>query len=126
MDGTKKITVAVLFGLGTLLLLASLTSLCMALLLKITKINESSLVITIFVFALISMLVAGFVSGVKAKVKGWLVGGTTGVAYSFLVFLVNYLGYSQSLSSENMLYHAGLIATSMIGGIFGVNVAKKE
>jgi putative membrane protein (TIGR04086 family) len=126
MSSTKRLGVAVLFGLGTLLALAALTSLIIAMLLKMTELDEANLAITIMILAIISMIIAGFISGLKAKVRGWFAGGATGVAYSVLVFLFNYLGHSQGLSSENMLYQLGLIASSMIGGIFGVNAAKKE
>ena len=126
MSSTKRLGVAVLFGLGTLLALAALTSLIVAMLLKMTELDEANLAITIMILAIISMIIAGFISGLKAKARGWFAGGTTGVAYSILVFLFNYLGHSQGLSNENMLYHLGLIAASMIGGIFGVNAAKKE
>lgn len=126
MTGTKKLTIAVLFGLGTLLLLASLISFCIAMLAKLTSINDSTLIIIVFVLALLSMLIAGFVSGMKAKIKGWLAGAATGLMFLFLVFLINYLGYSETLSKESLMYHLGLIAASTIGGIFGVNNAKKE
>jgi putative membrane protein (TIGR04086 family) len=126
MTGTKKLSIAVLFGLGTILLLATVASFCIALLAKMTQLSDSTLIIVVFVLTLISMLISGFVSGVKAKMKGWLAGGSTGLMFSLLVFLVNYLGYSEPLSKENMLYHLGLIAASTIGGIFGVNTAKKE
>ncbi|WP_028402911.1 TIGR04086 family membrane protein [Ectobacillus panaciterrae] len=126
MTGTKKLSAAILFGLGTILLLATVVSFCIALLAKLTKISDSSLIIVVFILTLLSMLISGFVSGAKAKMKGWLAGGSTGILFSFLVFLVNYLGYSQPLSKENMLYHLGLIAASTIGGIFGVNTSKKE
>ncbi|MFX3624534.1 MAG: TIGR04086 family membrane protein [Ectobacillus sp.] len=126
MSGTKKLSTAVLFGLGTILLLASFTSFLMALLAKVTDIKDSTLFIMISVLAVVSMLASGFVSGLKAKMKGWLAGGFTGLLFSLIVFLVNYLGYSEALSKENMLYHLGLIAASTVGGIFGVNMSKKE
>ncbi|MBO9130477.1 TIGR04086 family membrane protein [Bacillus sp. 165] len=125
MTGTKNLGKAVIFGLCTILCLAVLMSACLSLLLKLTKIDESSLTITTLVLAVLSMLISGFVSGVKAKVKGWLAGGGTGVIFSLFVFLINYLGYSQTLSKENLLYHALLLAASTVGGIFGVNITKK-
>lgn len=126
MSSSKRLGVAVLFGLGTLLALAALTSLIVAMLLKMTELDEANVALAIMILAIISMILAGFISGLKAKARGWLAGGATGVAYSILVFLFNYLGHSQGLSNDNMLYHLGLIAASMIGGIFGVNAAKKE
>ncbi|MDG4655397.1 TIGR04086 family membrane protein [Ectobacillus antri] len=126
MSGTKKLSTAVLFGLSTVLVLAAIASFGIALLAKLTNISDSSLVVIIFILAIISMLASGFVSGMKAKMKGWLAGGATGIFFSLFVFLINYLGYSQGLSKESMVYHLGLIAASTIGGIFGVNTANKN
>ncbi|MGF9963311.1 TIGR04086 family membrane protein [Bacillus rhizoplanae] len=125
MDGTKKLSIAVGFGIVTLLIFASLTSIIIALLLKFTNINEKTLSISLLVLALVSTVIAGFVAGVKAQGKGWFVGGSTGVAFAVLVFLVNYLGFSSSLSNTQLLYQLVLIAASTIGGILGVNIGKR-
>ena len=66
--GTKKLSSAIGFGIITLLILASITSMIMALLLKFTNINEGTLVIIIFIIALsIYALLSGFIAGEKAK-----------------------------------------------------------
>lgn len=125
MDGTKRLSTAIGFGVITILILASITSMTIALLLKFTNINEGTLAITIFVFALLSMLISGFVAGKKAQGKGWLVGFTTGLTFTILVFLVNYLGFSHSLSNSQLLYQLALMGSSTLGGIFGVNMTKR-
>ncbi|MFJ8529755.1 TIGR04086 family membrane protein [Bacillus sp. NPDC094106] len=125
MDGTKRLSTAIGFGVITVLVLASITSMTIALLLKFTNINEGTLAITIFVFALLSMLISGFVAGKKAQGKGWLVGFTTGLTFTILVFLVNYLGFSHSLSNSQLLYQLALMGSSTLGGIFGVNMTKR-
>ncbi|MEK5250815.1 TIGR04086 family membrane protein [Bacillus sp. FSL R9-9530] len=126
MDGTKKLSSAIGFGIITLLILASITSMIMALLLKFTNINEGTLVIIIFIIALLSMLTSGFIAGKKAQGKGWLVGFTTGLTFAILVFLVNYLGFSQTLSNSQLLYQLALMGASTLGGIFGVNMSKQN
>ncbi|MGE0992381.1 TIGR04086 family membrane protein [Bacillus sp. GMa5/2] len=126
MDGTKKLSTAIGFGIVTLLILASITSMIMALLLKFTNINEGTLTVTIFILALLSMLMSGFIAGKKAQEKGWLVGLTTGLTFTILVFLVNYLGFSQTLSNSQLLYQLALMGASTLGGIFGVNMSKQS
>ncbi len=69
MDGTKKLSTAIGFGIITLLILASITSMVMALLLKFTNMNESTLTVTILILALLSMLMSGFIAGKKHKGK---------------------------------------------------------
>lgn len=125
MDGTKKLSIAIGFGIITLLLLASITSMVIALLLKFTNINEGTLAIALFILALLSMLISGFIAGKKAQGKGWFVGFTTGLTFTILVFLVNYLGFSHALSKSQLLYQLGLMGASTLGGIFGVNMTKR-
>ncbi|AXK20087.1 TIGR04086 family membrane protein [Bacillus sp. COPE52] len=126
MDGTKKLSTAIGFGIITLLILASITSMVIALLLKFTNMNESTLTVTILILALLSMLMSGFIAGKKARGKGWLVGFTTGLTFAILVFLVNYLGFSQTLSNSQFLYQLALMGASTLGGIFGVNMSKQN
>lgn len=126
MDGTKKLSTAIGFGIITLLILASMISMVIALLLKFTDLNEETLAVTIFILALLSMLISGFTAGKKAQGKGWLVGFTTGLTFTILVFLVNYLGFSQTLSNSQLLYQLALMGASTLGGIFGVNMSKQN
>ncbi|ASI79732.1 TIGR04086 family membrane protein [Bacillus pacificus] len=126
MDGTKKLSTAIGFGIVILLILATVTSMIMALLLKFTDMNERTLAVTIFILALLSMLISGFTAGKKAQGKGWLVGFTTGLTFTILVFLVNYLGFSQTLSNSQLLYQLALMGASTLGGIFGVNMSKQN
>ncbi|MFU2029744.1 TIGR04086 family membrane protein [Bacillus wiedmannii] len=126
MDGTKKLSTAIGFGIITLLIFASIISMVMALLLKFTGMTEETLAVTIFILALLSMLISGFTAGKKAQGKGWLVGFTTGLTFAILVFLVNYLGFSQTLSNSQLLYQLALMGASTLGGIFGVNMSKQN
>ncbi|AZJ22504.1 MULTISPECIES: TIGR04086 family membrane protein [Bacillus] len=126
MDGTKKLSTAIGFGIITLLIFASIISMVMALLLKFTDMTEETLAVTIFILALLSMLISGFTAGKKAQGKGWLVGFTTGLTFAILVFLVNYLGFSQTLSNSQLLYQLALMGASTLGGIFGVNMSKQN
>ncbi|KEK26344.1 TIGR04086 family membrane protein [Bacillus gaemokensis] len=125
MDGTKKISTAIGFGIITLLILATVTSMVIALLLKFTHISEGTLATTLFVFAILSMIISGFIAGKKAQGKGWFVGLITGLTFTILVFLVNYLGFSNSLSNSQLLYQLALMGSSTLGGIFGVNMTKR-
>ncbi|GAA3321143.1 hypothetical protein GCM10020331_035600 [Ectobacillus funiculus] len=87
MSSTKRLGVAVLFGLGTLLALAALTSLIIAMLLKMTELDEANLAITIMILAIISMIIAGFISGLKSKKsEAGLLGGQQALPTLFLFF----------------------------------------
>lgn len=125
MEGTKRLSIAVGFGIVALLIFACMTSLFIAILLKFTDINEGVLSIVVMVLAILFMLISGFIAGAKAQGRGWFVGAITGLTFFILVFLINYLGYDKPLSNEQLLYQLALIAASTIGGIFGVNLAKR-
>ncbi|MBM7651798.1 putative membrane protein (TIGR04086 family) [Neobacillus cucumis] len=71
----------------------------------------------------IGLFGGGFLSGGKRKEKGWLIGGVTGLLYSFLVFLFQYLGYDRLFNAEQVIYHTCYILIAMMGGILGVNIA---
>ena len=104
----RKIINAIGFGIVTLLILASITSMIMALLLKFTNINEGTLTVTIL-YSLFYLCLCLDLLPAKGSRKGWLVGFTTGLTFTILVFLVNYLGFSQTLSNSQLLYQLALM-----------------
>ncbi|MCD8509229.1 MAG: TIGR04086 family membrane protein [Bacillus sp. (in: Bacteria)] len=61
-------------------------------------------------------------SGGRSGQKGWLAGATTAILYSFVIFLVQYLGYNQGFDTQQLAIHSGYVLVAMLGGIFGVNV----
>jgi len=51
-----------------------------------------------------------------------LSGALTGIGYTLIIFLFQYLGHDSLFSLEQMVYHACYIVTAMMGGILGVNM----
>jgi putative membrane protein (TIGR04086 family) len=72
------------------------------------------------------MFIGGFITGAKGKTKGWLLGLCTSIVYSFVVFLVQYLGYSKSFSNHQMFYHLIFLGVCVIGSIVGVNASSQK
>ena len=121
----EKLSTAIGFGIVILLILATVTSMIMALLLKFTDMNEGTLAVTIFILALLSMLISGFSAGKKYKERlASRLHNRTYIHYT--CFLVNYLGFSQTLSNSQLLYQLALMGASTLGGIFGVNMSKQN
>ena len=120
--GSKKLGVAVLYGVTTIFVIALFTSLLLSLILRFTNVQESSLTWIILGISFIALFIGGFVSGGKGKEKGWLIGGMTGLVYTLIIFLFQYLGFDSSFTMEETLYHLGFLGAASIGGIFGVNV----
>jgi len=118
---------AILYGVLTTFIIVLTSSVVLSLLLRFTKIQESSLTWIILTLSFLALFIGGFVSGGKGKQKGWLVGGGTGLLFTLLVFLVQFLGYPQtSFSLEQMAYHIGYITVAVLGGVIGVNMTGKR
>lgn len=71
----------------------------------------------------IGLFGGGFLSGGKRKQKGWLVGGVTGILYSFIILMFQYLGYDRFFDAEQAIYHICYSLIAMMGGILGVNLS---
>ncbi|QPA30204.1 TIGR04086 family membrane protein [Thermaerobacillus caldiproteolyticus] len=117
---------AIVYGIVTIFLLAAIVSFFLSLMMKFTSIEESSLTWMIFTSSLLSMFIGGFVAGGKGKEKGWLMGGATGVLFTVIVLLFQFLGLEQSFSLKQWLYHLGFLAAAMLGGVLGVNITASQ
>jgi putative membrane protein (TIGR04086 family) len=123
---SKQFGTAVLHGLIAILLLAIVSSLIFSLILRLTSVQESALQFVILAVSFISIFVGGFISGGKGKEKGWLLGGATGLLYSIIIFLFQFLGYDSLFNVEQLIYHTCFTLIAMMGGILGVNLTSKS
>jgi putative membrane protein (TIGR04086 family) len=113
-------------GLAAILLMIMVCSLVLSLLLRFTGLTESSLKWVTIGLSFLSLFIGGFISGKKGQSKGWLLGGGTSLLFSFLVFLIQYLGYQSTFNSSQYMYHALFLILAMIGGIMGVNLSSHK
>lgn len=120
---SSKMLSAMLTGLIVVLGIILTCAVIISLLLRFTSIPESSFTWIIVGLSFLALFLGGFVSGKKGREKGWILGAGTGVLFSLIVFLVQYLGYQTQFDSEQYLYHLGYIIISLFGGILGVNLA---
>lgn len=102
------------------------TTLILAFFLRFTDLGEQTLSWLTFTSGCIALFIGGFVAGFKQKEKGWLIGGLTGIGFTIIVFLIQYLGYKQSFSLDQLTYHGGYIFFALIGGVIGVNFAQNN
>lgn len=119
---SKSLGTAMLYGLIFIFAFAVLSSLIFSLILRFTSVQESSLQYVVTTLSFIGLFGGGFLSGRKRKEKGWLIGGLTGLFYSLIVFLFQYLGYDRLFDFEQIIYHTCYTLISMMGGILGVNI----
>ncbi|MEH7251997.1 TIGR04086 family membrane protein [Neobacillus niacini] len=120
---SKSFGTAILYGLIFIFLFAIVSSTIFSLILKFTSVRENSLQYVITAISFIGLFGGGFLSGGKRKQKGWLIGGLTGLIYSFIVLLSQYLGYDRLFDIEQFIYHVCYTLIAMMGGILGVNIA---
>ncbi|MGD6774380.1 TIGR04086 family membrane protein [Sutcliffiella horikoshii] len=120
---SKRLGLAIMYGLITVFMLAIVISFIFSLLLRFTSLQETSVAWIIVTLSFITLFIGGFISGGRGKEKGWLLGGATGGAYTFVIFLFQYLGNDALFNMQQMLFHLGFIGIAALGGIIGVNVS---
>jgi putative membrane protein (TIGR04086 family) len=113
------------YGLLTVLMLIVGASLIIAILLKFTNLTEESFKWLFYVMTFVTLFIGGFISGGRAKEKGWMIGIGTGILYSLVIFFIQYLGYQEAFSLEQYVHHGSGIVCAMFGGMIGVNVVSK-
>ncbi|WP_158737543.1 TIGR04086 family membrane protein [Alteribacillus sp. YIM 98480] len=96
-------------------------SIIFSVMLRFTAISEGSIQWLLFILALISFGIGGFISGLRAKEKGMFTGMLTAAGVLCIVILFQYLGYDSSLSGMQAVFFSSFLASSAIGGAIGVN-----
>jgi putative membrane protein (TIGR04086 family) len=123
---SKQFGMAILRGLMAIFLLEIVASFIFSSILAFTSAQESDLKVVITAASFVSMFAGGFIAGGKGKEKGWMLGGATGLLYSLIIFLFQYLGYDQLFTGEQIIYHTCFVLIAMMGGILGVNLSSKS
>lgn len=114
---------AIVYGWITIFVLLLLSSIFLSIMMKFTSINEFMLSYLSLSIGILSLLIGGIVAGMKGKEKGLIIGALTGIGFTVLTFLIQYLGYNETFSMQQMIYHLAYIISAMIGSIIGVNLA---
>lgn len=120
--GAQKYSIGLVYGLGAIFVLLAISSLVISLILRFSDMTEHALHMAVTMISFFSLFLGGLVGGGKGKKKGWLLGSLTGVLYTAIVFLVQYLGYNELFTVKQAIYHACYIVAAAMGGILGVNL----
>lgn len=123
---SKKMGSAILHGTLCIFILAVIFSLIFSLILRFTTLTESSLSYIILILSFISIFIGGLISGGKGKKQGWLLGGGTGLLYTLIILLFQYLGMDSLFTAREWIQSLCYIIVSMMGGILGVNISGGE
>ncbi|MFL0435728.1 TIGR04086 family membrane protein [Bacillus pumilus] len=125
MQETKQIGKGILSGLMAIFIVMIVTSLLVSLMLTFTSMQEASFKWMIMILSFVALLLGGIISGGKAKERGWLIGAITSLTFSLTVFLFQYLGFGETFSLEQFIYHGAFLGICMFGGMIGVNLRGK-
>lgn len=123
---TKKMSVAIIYGVISIFILAIIASLVVSILLRFTTLTESSLSLVMLIVTFFSLFIGGFISGGKGKKQGIVLGGGTGILYLAIILLFQYLGQDSFFSAKQWIYYACFVITATMGGILGVNMKGQE
>jgi len=118
----NKQFVALIYGWIFILVFLFVGSFILALILQFTAISQSMLTWIAFSVGLLILFIGGLITGMKGKMKGWIFGGITGAGFTVFVFLIQYLGYQNGFSLEQIIHHSAYILAAMFGGMIGVNL----
>jgi putative membrane protein (TIGR04086 family) len=122
----QKQVIALLYGWIFIFIFILATSFFLALILQFSEISQWMLSWIAFGVGLLGLFISGLITGMKSKSKGWLIGGLAGVGFTLFIFLVQYLGFQNGFSMEQVLHHFGFIIAATFGGMLGVNLFQEE
>lgn len=116
---------ALLYGWIAILGILLVASLILSLLLRFTSLGASTLSSTTTIISFLALFAGGWIAGLKAGEKGWLIGILTSLGFSLFIFLYQYLGLQNGFSMTQLLYHSGFLVAGLVGAVFGVNMYRK-
>lgn len=122
----QKQVVALLYGWIFILIFILANSFILALILQFTDMSQWMLSWVAFAIGLLGLFISGIITGIKSKSKGWIIGGLAGLGFTLFIFLVQYLGFQNGFSLEQILHHLGFVTAATIGGMLGVNLFQEE
>src|SRR5690625_798758 len=108
---------ALMYGWIVILSLIFISSILLTFFVRFTSMSEKSLTFITLAIGILSLFVGGLIAGIKGKDKGLFIGAFTGIGFTFLVFLVQYLGYEQLFTFQQTIHHLAYLIASIIGGI---------
>ncbi|MEQ6375799.1 TIGR04086 family membrane protein [Bacillaceae bacterium S4-13-58] len=122
----KKQGVALLYGWVSILLVMLVSSFIFALILRFTDLGGKSTEAITWVLGVLALVIGGIVTGLKGKEKGWLLGLLTGAGFIFITILLQYLGYNQSYSLNQVWLHVTYLFAGLVGGVIGVQINGRD
>ncbi|WP_019639481.1 TIGR04086 family membrane protein [Paenibacillus fonticola] len=98
----------------------------LSLLLQTGVLEEHNLTWHTYIVHSAALLGGGVTSGRRAGHKGWYQGSLTGLFYGIIILCISFLALDNSLSLTDLSLLLPAVLTGALGGMFGVNLRKKN
>lgn len=96
-------------------------SLLAALGLRYTSLASDHLTMISYMVNAGALFAGGLASGRRSGQKGWMIGGTQGLAYALFVWMLSFLAFDATPVINPLAFVAFAFAISALGGMIGVN-----
>ncbi|MCA0969962.1 TIGR04086 family membrane protein [Halobacillus litoralis] len=122
----KKMVLGVLgYGIGSIFALMILFAVVLALLLRFTSMEYSTLNQIALISGISILAFGGMMAAYKGEQKGWLSGGLTGLLFVLSMVLFQVIFENQWVSLAQWSYFGGLLLAAWLGGMIGVNLPRR-
>lgn len=122
----KSFISASLYGFITIIVIVVVCSFILALLIRFTALSEIAYTYITIGIGVIALFLGGLIAGIKGKTNGLLIGACTGMTFTLLTFLVQYLGYDLLFSLKQSMFHLLYVVIAICGSIVGVNLVQAK
>lgn len=92
----------------------------------INFIGSKVLTVIKIIIPIISLFIGAKIVGKQSTKKGWLEGLKYGAIFILFLLLFNYLALRNNLEVKSIIYYLILLASSIFGGMLGINVDKEK
>lgn len=118
----KKIGKALLYSIGTILILTFIVTL-----LNYFNIFSYKIVVIFkIIIPILSIFIGGLVMGGKSTNKGWLEGIKYGIIFIIILCIMNYLILRTGFKIQDLIYYLIITLASSFGSIIGINYKKEK
>ncbi len=112
----KNIGISCLYSYGFIFILTFLLSFF-----NYVNFIEGSFTFFMIFNLILSVFIGGFVCGKRSLKKGWLEGLKYGFVFLIILTLLNFLGFSNSLSLKYFVFCSIILVSSILGGMIGIS-----
>ena len=77
-----------------------------------------------YIIPFISFFIGAFILGKKSLNKGWLEGIKLGLICLIILFIFNFLAFSEGYTLSNLILYVIVLISNILGAMIGINMKK--